>query len=527
MFKRVRVAVEEMTGGEQTPWENSSLRGDFYFVAKVEKPPPKPAPKTVVKTKPSELTVQQLAARAYEAAERVNTISSYRLFVEQYPDTLYAKLAGEQIRKLETVVTPPAPSPEAVEASLDLKRVERQRIQIGLQGKGFNPGSPDGKFGHRTRGALQAWQRKSGHAATGYLTRDQAETILAQTPPVALLRPKCAELPGRHLGKNHAECWEKIANRPECYLWRTHYHSDQIMKWTGSCRSGVAEGHGMYSLSAGSEHSAYEGTGTLVGGKASGHWIDTWADGNRYEGELRAGKRHGRGVMKFSSGNRYEGEWEYNKAHGWGVYTTKNGKGYKGVFTRGCLWKNAGYWARIHTTKKACGFDVKESLIKVSLTRSTYGNETTDWHVPPVTDLRTKSIGARTPTKHALAKTITTRALHQLIIDSLPPVALIDVIGDEGDRTLPGALSLKGAGLIERDETKIKRRLEAALNKITLGDKARVLVFFCRGTECWLSYNAALRAVALGYENVYWYRGGITAWEDANLPTQKAVKAQW
>src|SRR5262249_28965605 len=32
MFKRVRVAVEEETGGAQTPWESSSLEGDFAFL---------------------------------------------------------------------------------------------------------------------------------------------------------------------------------------------------------------------------------------------------------------------------------------------------------------------------------------------------------------------------------------------------------------------------------------------------------------------------------------------------------------
>ena len=33
VFKRVRVAVEAATNGSQTPWEESSLRGDFYFNA--------------------------------------------------------------------------------------------------------------------------------------------------------------------------------------------------------------------------------------------------------------------------------------------------------------------------------------------------------------------------------------------------------------------------------------------------------------------------------------------------------------
>jgi rhodanese-related sulfurtransferase len=38
------------------------------------------------------------------------------------------------------------------------------------------------------------------------------------------------------------------------------------------------------------------------------------------------------------------------------------------------------------------------------------------------------------------------------------------------------------------------------------------MVFFCANARCWLSYNAALRAVRLGYSGVRWYRGGIDAW---------------
>ncbi len=37
--------------------------------------------------------------------------------------------------------------------------------------------------------------------------------------------------------------------------------------------------------------------------------------------------------------------------------------------------------------------------------------------------------------------------------------------------------------------------------------------------ECWVSYNAALRAINAGYTNVLWYRGGIEAWKAAGLPT--------
>ena len=43
--------------------------------------------------------------------------------------------------------------------------------------------------------------------------------------------------------------------------------------------------------------------------------------------------------------------------------------------------------------------------------------------------------------------------------------------------------------------------------------------FFCYGAQCWESYNAALRAMRLGYREVLWYRGGLAAWKAAGLPT--------
>nr|VFK57563.1 MAG: Caspase domain-containing protein [Candidatus Kentron sp. TUN]VFK65905.1 MAG: Caspase domain-containing protein [Candidatus Kentron sp. TUN] len=34
MFKQVRIQVEKLTNGAQTPWENSSLTSDFFFGGK-------------------------------------------------------------------------------------------------------------------------------------------------------------------------------------------------------------------------------------------------------------------------------------------------------------------------------------------------------------------------------------------------------------------------------------------------------------------------------------------------------------
>ena len=51
------------------------------------------------------------------------------------------------------------------------------------------------------------------------------------------------------------------------------------------------------------------------------------------------------------------------------------------------------------------------------------------------------------------------------------------------------------------------------------------LVFYCL-VDCWMSWNAAKRALELGYNNVYWFPGGTDEWEAMGyeLELSKAVK---
>jgi len=71
------------------------------------------------------------------------------------------------------------PAFESAEASLELSRSERRRIQRGLAAEGFDPGPADGLFGRGTRGAIRKWQESRGEAATGYLDADAARALLA------------------------------------------------------------------------------------------------------------------------------------------------------------------------------------------------------------------------------------------------------------------------------------------------------------------------------------------------------------
>jgi PQQ-dependent catabolism-associated CXXCW motif protein len=60
------------------------------------------------------------------------------------------------------------------------------------------------------------------------------------------------------------------------------------------------------------------------------------------------------------------------------------------------------------------------------------------------------------------------------------------------------------------------------LEKASGGDRARLLVIYCLA-DCWMSWNAAKRALSLGYSNVAWYREGTDGWLAAGLPTQEAM----
>lgn len=58
----------------------------------------------------------------------------------------------------------------------------------------------------------------------------------------------------------------------------------------------------------------------------------------------------------------------------------------------------------------------------------------------------------------------------------------------------------------------------AGLEKATGSDKAKGLLFFCL-PDCWMSWNAAKRALELGYAKVYWYPEGSEGWAAAGYPT--------
>jgi PQQ-dependent catabolism-associated CXXCW motif protein len=151
-----------------------------------------------------------------------------------------------------------------------------------------------------------------------------------------------------------------------------------------------------------------------------------------------------------------------------------------------------------------------------------YAEEDRDWQIAPTNRLRRQPYHGPTPLSIPGAQVVQTRELRAMLTSVSPPI-LIDVLGEEDHVTLAGAVWLSGAGRGTNFLDPVQSVLTQLLEKLTAGDKARDLVFFCASAQCWLSYNAALRAVAAGYGKVYWYRGGVEAWGAAGLPTARTA----
>ncbi|MFA8385913.1 MAG: rhodanese-like domain-containing protein [Pelagibaca sp.] len=138
-----------------------------------------------------------------------------------------------------------------------------------------------------------------------------------------------------------------------------------------------------------------------------------------------------------------------------------------------------------------------------------------DFGVPPQQQLRQDQFHAHTPTSIPGAQLVTTESLLQGMNSGMQMV-VIDVLGSGyglPNTYVAPALSAPGSF---NDRT--QQQGSQWLNQITGTNKNMPIVIYCSDPMCWLSYNASLRAVAAGFTNVYWYRGGIQAWEMAGLP---------
>ncbi|MGH1405305.1 MAG: caspase family protein [Rhodomicrobiaceae bacterium] len=107
VFKRVRLQVHEETKETQTPWESSSLTGDFYFLPEGSETRPKveveAKPKIEDVVEPGEVKPEERAPDAqlaYLKAVEDNTLDGYKSFLRTFPKHENAARVRQIIRSI-------------------------------------------------------------------------------------------------------------------------------------------------------------------------------------------------------------------------------------------------------------------------------------------------------------------------------------------------------------------------------------------------------------------------------------------
>ncbi|MGI9382784.1 MAG: PQQ-dependent catabolism-associated CXXCW motif protein [Methyloligellaceae bacterium] len=77
-------------------------------------------------------------------------------------------------------------------------------------------------------------------------------------------------------------------------------------------------------------------------------------------------------------------------------------------------------------------------------------------------------------------------------------------------RNIPGSVWLPNVGFGVLN-AQVEAYFKSNLAKLTGRDRSKPLLFYCLA-DCWMSWNAAKRALAYGYRRVTWYPEGTDGW---------------
>jgi PQQ-dependent catabolism-associated CXXCW motif protein len=147
-------------------------------------------------------------------------------------------------------------------------------------------------------------------------------------------------------------------------------------------------------------------------------------------------------------------------------------------------------------------------------------------------DYRLEDYRSPTPATLSGARVVATAEAHRLwaakeavFIDVLPqaprPASLPDNVlwRDKPRFDIPGSIWLPdtGYGALAPE---VEGYLFDGLARASGGDKGKPMLFYCQ-RDCWMSWNAAKRALQAGYTNVIWFPDGTEGWSEEHYPLEE------
>lgn len=145
--------------------------------------------------------------------------------------------------------------------------------------------------------------------------------------------------------------------------------------------------------------------------------------------------------------------------------------------------------------------------------------ERQDFGVAATSQLHTGAMHAPTPNTIPGGQVITTKGLVALLANQQVKTLVLDILG--GPEMIPGAQAATPASQAGTFQDQTQQQFGQFLQQMTQGNMEMPIVLYCLSSHCWMSYNASLRAINMGYKNVLWYRGGIEAWKAGGQQVQQ------
>ena len=374
MFKRVREGVERDTRKTQTPWDSSSLKGDFAFnTVGARATAASPAG-------PSADVTLQIEREFWVSVRDSNRPDDIRAYLDKYPNGNFAAIAKNKldalVRPARVVSAEPAPAirnpqPELTTAPRAAAEPAPQPQERPAQKPMVIAAAPPSSAA--ARAAAPAPQAASPPVSAPAMPAKPAETIPGReiAPGVreltfadgsiyrGAMRGASLHGKGEYVSKAfkyEGEFSEGLKHGEGTYVWENgdryqgHFANDRPDgrgryqfangdAYEGEVKTGVIVGRGTYVTKSGDVIE-----GSFANGKPHGVGLYRFASGDRYEGEIDQGRLQGRGRYYTKAGDRFEAPFIDGKPQGRGVYFFANGDRYEGDIQAGALTGQGTYF---------------------------------------------------------------------------------------------------------------------------------------------------------------------------------------
>lgn len=326
VFKQVRTLVRRDSKGQQTPWENTALEGQFYF-----KPVALAAltPAAASSASPDASDGVRLEVSLWETVKNSGSVSELQTYLTRYPQGVFAQVAQSRLLGIQAAgkaaatndapATPSAatvaPAPAAAIPIMSAPLTADKAARVTAPQGDFLVGTTRfvGRFA--ADASKSTW---SGEGKVAWANGDVFEGTLVDGKRQGA--GKFSWQDGQYNGE-----WADDKATGKGNL--TFKNGDE---YNGNVQSAVAEGEGVMKFASGDIY-----RGSFVKGKAQGQGTYLWRNGQSFEGAWLQDQPQGKGVLKYANGNRYEGDVLGGAPHGSGQLQYQHGDNYKGQFADG------------------------------------------------------------------------------------------------------------------------------------------------------------------------------------------------